>query len=119
MTEYPTALGSYLQQAREEAGITQDALADKLGVTRNTVSRWEVGPTKSIKEKYWGILIKEIPQLEILLSGQSIILQARLALLHAHYLNLRQIFMTSSDNTYRTKVLNTLEQLAESNTLES
>lgn len=32
-----------LAQARQESGLTQDALAGKLGVSRQTVSKWESG----------------------------------------------------------------------------
>lgn len=38
-------LGERLRQAREERGLTQEALADELHVSRQTVSNWERGKT--------------------------------------------------------------------------
>lgn len=32
-----------LKQLRATLGLSQQALAEKLGVTRNTVTRWEMG----------------------------------------------------------------------------
>lgn len=36
-------IGSMLQKLRKEKGMTQEQLAEKLGVARRTVSRWETG----------------------------------------------------------------------------
>lgn len=36
-------IGSFLQQLRREQGLTQEQLAEKTGVARRTVSRWETG----------------------------------------------------------------------------
>ncbi len=36
-------IGSFLQDLRREKGITQEELAEKVGVARRTVSRWETG----------------------------------------------------------------------------
>ena len=36
-------IGSFLQKLRKEKGITQEQLAEQLGVARRTVSRWETG----------------------------------------------------------------------------
>ena len=36
-------IGTKIAQARREQGITQLELADKMSVTRQTVSRWETG----------------------------------------------------------------------------
>ncbi|MBQ1467213.1 MAG: helix-turn-helix transcriptional regulator [Solobacterium sp.] len=36
-------IGRFLQDLRREKGITQEELAEKVGVARRTVSRWETG----------------------------------------------------------------------------
>ena len=36
-------IGKLLQELRKEKGITQEQLAEQMGVTRRTVSRWETG----------------------------------------------------------------------------
>ena len=36
-------IGSFLQSLRKENGLTQEQLAERLGVSRRTVSRWETG----------------------------------------------------------------------------
>ena len=63
--------GEQLRRAREEKGLTQQSLAEKLYVTRQSVSRWECGDrypdlltTKKISE------ILEV-SLDDLLSGKE------------------------------------------------
>ena len=36
-------IGKYLQELRKEKGLTQEQLAEHVGVARRTVSRWETG----------------------------------------------------------------------------
>jgi transcriptional regulator with XRE-family HTH domain len=36
-------IGKFLQELRKEKGITQEQLAEQMGVARRTVSRWETG----------------------------------------------------------------------------
>jgi transcriptional regulator with XRE-family HTH domain len=43
MTLSAEEIGRRLRAIREDAGQTQTALADALGVSQNTVSRWETG----------------------------------------------------------------------------
>ena len=37
------AIGTYIKQKRIEKSLSQEQLAEKLGVSKNTVSRWERG----------------------------------------------------------------------------
>ena len=43
--------GEKLQSLRQKAGMSQDALAEKLGVSRQAVSRWERDETMPETEK--------------------------------------------------------------------
>ena len=38
-----TKIGRFIAQARRERGMTQQALAERLGVSNRTVSKWECG----------------------------------------------------------------------------
>ena len=38
-------LGSSLYHARKKSGLTQENVAEKLGVSRQTISKWETGET--------------------------------------------------------------------------
>ena len=38
-------LGNHLFQARKKAGLSQEEVAEKLGVSRQTVSKWETDET--------------------------------------------------------------------------
>ena len=42
-------MGDRLRQCRNSRGLTQQQLADSLGVTNGAVSQWELGGTKNIK----------------------------------------------------------------------
>ncbi len=48
-------IGTRIAQARREQGITQVELADKMSVTRQTVSRWETGAAFPDIEKVAGL----------------------------------------------------------------
>ena len=39
------SLGSSLYNARKKSGLTQEAVAEKLGVSRQTISKWETNET--------------------------------------------------------------------------
>lgn len=39
------SLGTSLAQARRKAGLTLEAVAEKLGVSRQTISKWELDET--------------------------------------------------------------------------
>lgn len=62
----PKEIGAFLKQLRREKGITQEQLAEILGVSGRTVSRWETGtnlPDLSILvriSEYYDVEIKEI-----------------------------------------------------------
>ena len=62
----PKEIGVFLKQLRNEKGITQERLAEILGVSGRTVSRWETGtnlPDLSILveiSEYYDVEIKEI-----------------------------------------------------------
>ena len=38
-------LGNHLFQARQKRGLSQEEVAEKLGVSRQTISKWETGET--------------------------------------------------------------------------
>ena len=38
-----TAIGNYIAKKRREKNLTQEQLAEKLGVSNKTVSKWENG----------------------------------------------------------------------------
>ncbi len=67
----PKEIGAFLKQLRNEKEITQERLAEILGVSGRTVSRWETGtnlPDLSILveiSEFYDVEIKEI------LNGES------------------------------------------------
>ena len=64
--DFDVRLGMLLREEREKKGITLQEIADKIGVTKTTVSRWELGTrsmyASSLKDycKACGIDINEI-----------------------------------------------------------
>ena len=65
-------IGRYLAKLRHKHNLTQEQLAEKLGVTNKTVSRWETGkylpPVEALQQlsEFYKITINEI------LSGQEL-----------------------------------------------
>lgn len=49
MEEIKKCMGTRLKKAREEAKITQQALADYIGLSRAAIAQWETGNTKNIR----------------------------------------------------------------------
>ena len=45
--ERAMTLGQQITSARKEKGMTQEMLAEQLGVTRQAVARWETGVSHS------------------------------------------------------------------------
>ncbi len=41
------SLGRHLFQVRKQSGLSQEAVAEKLGVSRQTISKWETGVSHS------------------------------------------------------------------------
>ena len=40
-------IGKFIAELRRRAGLTQEALGEKIGVTNKTISRWENGVSHS------------------------------------------------------------------------
>ena len=61
-----TAIGSYIARKRKEQNLTQEQLADQLGVSNKTISKWENGkcmPDYSIIQKLCEALHVTLPEL--------------------------------------------------------
>ena len=41
-------IGAFIAERRKENGLTQQALADRLGLTNKAVSKWEPGVSHSL-----------------------------------------------------------------------
>lgn len=52
------SLGEKLLELRKKAGLSQEEVADKLNVSRQTVSKWETGRT--VPELIKGKLLSEL-----------------------------------------------------------
>ncbi len=72
-------VGNFLAQLRKEKGLSQKELAQIVGVTDKTVSRWETGSympdidTFAVLSDYYGVLINEIIAGERLNDAQTVI----------------------------------------------
>lgn len=52
----PMHMGDRIKEARLESGFSQEALGDRVGVSKGAVSQWESGNTKNLKmENLFGI----------------------------------------------------------------
>ena len=61
-----TAIGNYIARKRREQNLTQEQLADKLGVSNKTISKWENGkcmPDYSIIQALCEALHVSLPEL--------------------------------------------------------
>ena len=61
-----TTIGSYIAQKRRTKNLTQEQLAEKLGVSNKTISKWENGkcmPDYSIIQKLCDALGVTLPEL--------------------------------------------------------
>ena len=65
-------IGRYIALLRRQAGLTQEKLGEKLGVTNKTISRWENGNYMPDIEMF-GLLAKEFHvSINDLLAGEKI-----------------------------------------------
>ena len=48
-------LGTAIRQTREEKGVSQERLAEELGVSRQAVSKWEIGQSVPTPRNLEGI----------------------------------------------------------------
>jgi transcriptional regulator with XRE-family HTH domain len=53
---HPQTTGEHLKKRRLELGLKQDQVADKMGVTWNSVSNWERGIYRPSKRALTGIM---------------------------------------------------------------
>ena len=61
-----TAIGSYIARKRREKNLTQEQLAEQLGVSNKTISKWENGkcmPDYSVIEAFCQALSTTLPEL--------------------------------------------------------
>ena len=61
-----TAIGSYIARKRREQNLTQEQLAQQLGVSNKTISKWENGkcmPDYSIIQRLCGAIHVTLPEL--------------------------------------------------------
>ena len=68
-------IGKFISSCRKEAGLTQAALADRLGITDRAVSKWETG--KSLPDASIMIELCKILNIDVneLLTGEHITME--------------------------------------------
>lgn len=54
--------GADLRERRERLGLSQSALASKLGTTQNTVSRWELGTLPMERPQMLDLALRALEQ---------------------------------------------------------
>jgi transcriptional regulator with XRE-family HTH domain len=64
--------GARFRDARLAAGLSQDVLADRLGITKSAISQWELG-NKSPRFELWAGIRRELGlNLDQLISGEYV-----------------------------------------------
>lgn len=64
-------LGNSLFEARKKSGLSQEEVAEKLGVSRQTISKWETGETlpdirqSKVMSKLYNITLDELVEFDI------------------------------------------------------
>lgn len=57
MSEFDTDLGQRIRDLRQAAGLTQQVLGERLGVTKQSISNIEVGRQSVSAEMLWNIAV--------------------------------------------------------------
>jgi len=53
MVEAPNKLGAFLRESREKKGLSQEALARRVGVTQGAISQFELGEARPSARVLW------------------------------------------------------------------
>lgn len=53
-------MGDRIRMLRKAKGWTQEQLGGEVGVSREAVSQWEIGPTKNIKNRTFARLVRAL-----------------------------------------------------------
>jgi transcriptional regulator with XRE-family HTH domain len=67
----PQTIGTRIRAARRVRGLTQDELADKVGVSRSAVAQWETGRTGQVTGNLSRIAAILEVNVEYLMSGDD------------------------------------------------
>ena len=78
-------IGDIIRSKREELGMNQEDLAQAVGTTKPTVSRWETGEIGKIKEKYI-IALSNVLQIDpqIFFQRQEVLLPEEVDIIDAY-----------------------------------